>query len=125
MGEGTVGRSGELRQTGEVREEVVTSQQEDVEVLGQYHSFRRVKQASAAGAWEGLQSQRDSELMSCLVMKQGKKRWQLKDPRGLKGREAASSLDLVLTNAALPEPGAGGKGVQACEDPHRGAVGQL
>ena len=38
--------------TGEVREEAVTSQQEDVGGFRQYHSFRRVKQASAAKAWK-------------------------------------------------------------------------
>lgn len=38
--------------TGEVRQEAVTSQQEDVGGFRQYCSFRRVKQASAAKAWK-------------------------------------------------------------------------
>lgn len=38
--------------TGEVRQEAVTSQQEDVGGFRQYCSFRRVKQAIAAKAWK-------------------------------------------------------------------------
>lgn len=74
-----------------------------------------------------LQSQRDSELMSCLVSEARKEAGMAAEKiHGVrKGGRRPAAWILVLTNAALPEPGAGGKGVQAFQDPRRGAVGQL
>ena len=74
-----------------------------------------------------LQSQRDSELMSCLVSEARKEAGMAAEKiHGVrKGGRRPAAWILVLSDVALPEPGAEGEGMQACQDPCRGAVGQL